>query len=64
LERGAGSFALINIEKASFALVEGQAPRLIGLWRIVSFFFYVGRCHGLDKLWKWNVCVFGVNMYE
>jgi hypothetical protein len=21
-------------------------------------------CHGLDKLWKWNVVCFGVNMYE
>jgi hypothetical protein len=23
-----------------------------------------GICHGLDKLWKWNVVCFGVNMYE
>jgi hypothetical protein len=24
----------------------------------------VASCHGLDKLWKWNVVCFGVNMYE
>ena len=21
-------------------------------------------CHGLDKLWKWNVVCFGINMYD
>jgi hypothetical protein len=23
-----------------------------------------GICHGLDKLWKWNVVCFGINIYE
>ena len=40
---GAGSFALVGIEGISSALVKGQAPRLTGSWRIMSFFFYVGR---------------------
>jgi hypothetical protein len=39
----AGSFTLVSIKGILSALVKGQASRLTGSWRIMSFFFYVSR---------------------